>query len=357
MRLSRNPKTILAITTLLLGTLACRAATRWIIPDTPTPPPTSTVTLTPTLTLTPTFTPTSTPTTATYEANCPLVVSQILRDAIPSDNVIHINELARAKDVTYIIHYLVIGDKSETPLLYDAEDSLRDEQEDSAVHQDIWNLFTRLVPLEQREFLNGFNIFTDGQENYLAAVNQSEKSAYRWELNVDILDATQKTSLVYTLLHEQGHLLTLNPTQVKVSLSIYHNPYDEEIYEREVSRCPQYFTGEGCSAPDSYIHVFFERFWTDLYTEWLEIGEEENERSRENKLNLFYDTYQDQFLTDYATTSPAEDIAETFTFFILLPKPELTSIANEKILFLYEYPELIELRTQILKNICVEFEQ
>ena len=89
MTLSHNQENLLSITALLIWTLACRAATRWIIPDTPTSPPIATVTPAPTHTLTPTFTPTSTPTTAVYEARCPLVVSQILRDAIPSDNVIH----------------------------------------------------------------------------------------------------------------------------------------------------------------------------------------------------------------------------------------------------------------------------
>ena len=37
MTLSHNRKIILSITTLLVWTLACRAATRLIIPDTPTP--------------------------------------------------------------------------------------------------------------------------------------------------------------------------------------------------------------------------------------------------------------------------------------------------------------------------------
>ena len=75
---------------------------------------------------------------------------------------------------------------------------------------------------------------------------------------------------------------------------------------------------------------------------------------RANLLDSFYNTYQDQFLTDYAHTNPAEDIAESFTFFILSARPELDSIASEKNLFFYEYPELIELRMQILKNICSE---
>jgi hypothetical protein len=62
-------------------------------------------------------------------------------------------------------------------------------------------------------------------------------------------------------------------------------------------------------------------------------------------------------VSEYAATSPAEDIAEAWAFFLLSPKPELDSISSEKILFFYEYPELVALRTQILTNICAEFPQ
>jgi hypothetical protein len=62
MNLSHHQKIIRSITTLLIWTLACRAATRLIIPDTPTPGPTSTPTFTLTPTLPPTLVPTATPT-------------------------------------------------------------------------------------------------------------------------------------------------------------------------------------------------------------------------------------------------------------------------------------------------------
>jgi hypothetical protein len=341
---------------LLFSTLACRAATRFIIPDTPTPPPTHTPTASLTPTLVPTFTPTATLTPVAYEASCPLVMSQIIEDSVSSDPFVHGNEEISEEDVTYKAHYTVVGDELKTPLFYPVRDSLKDEQEDRASHEKIWSLFRHLIPAERREVLQGFAIFTDGEKNYLAAVNQAERNPYKWDLNVDIIDSTEKTTLVYTLLHEYGHLLTLTSEQVEVSVDLYLHPNDSDIYQQEVDACPHYFTGEGCSNPDSYISVFFARFWTDFYAEWLEIDQVENERSRENKLDLFYDIYQDQFLTDYAPTSPMEDIAESFTFFILTPKTELTSIASEKILFFYEYPELIELRKNILENICAEFQ-
>jgi hypothetical protein len=72
-------------------------------------------------------------------------------------------------------------------------------------------------------------------------------------------------------------------------------------------------------------------------------------------LHNFYKTYSDQFVTEYAATSPEEDIAEAWAFFILSPKPEQDSIANEKVLFFYEYPELVQLRQEILTPLCVKF--
>src|SRR5215211_4494908 len=63
------------ITALLLATLACRAATRLVIPDTPTPRPTGTNT--PTATQTPTALPTLTP-TVLFEAACPVLFADVL---------------------------------------------------------------------------------------------------------------------------------------------------------------------------------------------------------------------------------------------------------------------------------------
>jgi hypothetical protein len=345
-----------AITALLFSTLACRAATRLIIPDTPTPQPTSTSTptLLPTLTLT--LPPTLTP-TLEYTASCPLVLDTIIADSEGFDENFYRDETTADEEVAYLVHYTVVDDELKTPLFDDVPDKLEKEQEDRAAHEDIWKLFMRLIPAEEREIVSGFGIFTDGKYNYLAAVNQAERNPYKWELNVDIADSTQKTVLTFTLLHEFGHLLTLNRDQVEVSVPIYHSPYSEDVYQQELDACPQYFPGEGCSNLNSYINQFFERFWTELYTEWQVIDEEDDKDTRYNLLDDFYDTYQDQFLTDYAPTSPAEDIAESWTFFILAPKPESNSIANEKILFFYEYPELTELRAQILDRICVEYQE
>lgn len=348
MTLRRNHRILAAITALLFPALACRAATRLIIPDTPTPQPT----FTPPPTLTPfppaTLTPTSLP-----EASCPLITTDILTTATEFE----FDSAEDEGDETYLVTYIVNDDAISSPFYEPVPDDLEDERDDRAGHEAIWNYFARLIPLEERDFLSAFAIVTDGNGNILAAVGQSSDDPGAWILEVDILDSTDEYVLTFTLLHEFAHLLTLNASQVPPSLSIFGDPENDGIYQSELAACPQYFPGEGCSTPDSYINLFFERFWLDLYGEWQAIDSEPDEDVYYDLIDDFYDTYRDQFLTDYAATSPAEDIAESFAFFILSPRPDLTSIADEKILFFHEFPELVELRRRILNQLCVEFPQ
>ncbi|MCC6301090.1 MAG: hypothetical protein IT314_17510 [Anaerolineales bacterium] len=338
-------KLILVTLALLSSTLACRAATRLIVPDTPTPlPPTP---IPPTPTPFPTETPTPIP-----EASCPVLTAEILDTAINFD----FDTDENADDEIYLVSYFVNGDEISGPFKESVPDQYKDEQEDSAAHEDIWNYFTRLIPLEARDFLVAFSIVTDGNGNVLAAVAQSSNDAEEWTLEVDILDSTNKQALTVTLLHEFAHLLTLNSSQVPPSEAIFDNPEDDDIYQSELAACPNYFPGEGCSNDSSYINQFFDRFWFDLYAEWEQIDGEDDDDLYEELLDDFYHDYRDQFLTGYAPTSPAEDIAETFAFFILAPKPEPSSIAVEKIRFFYDFPELVELRGQILNGLCKEFQ-
>ena len=257
----------------------------------------------------------------------------------------------------FLVTYEISGDKISGPHIEPVPDELEDERNDRATHEAIWKYFAAIIPGERRGFVSGFSIFTDGIGNHLAAVSPTFLDDEQWTLYVDILDSDSYYDLTYTLIHEQGHLLTLNAEQVPPSKAIFKFPDNKTVYKQEVAACPQYFTGEGCSHPDSYINQFFDRFWTYFYAEWQQIDLEEDEDTRELLLRDFYRVYQDQFLSDYAATNPAEDIAESWAFFVLSPKPELNSIANEKILFFYEYPELVELRTQILNQVCTEFPQ
>jgi hypothetical protein len=300
--------------------------------------------------------------TATPEnLTCPLITNQIVEANAPSSDSTE-DDSGYDEEVSdegiYLVAYLIDNETLTEPYYYeDISSGLQNEQDNFEAHQELWNYFAALIPYEYREHLTEFSIFTDGESNTLAAVAQTYNDPELWGLEVDIADTSDYYYLSFTLVHEFGHLLTLGPEQVPPSLAIFNNPDDNEIYLQELSACSTYFPGEGCSKRASYINQFYEQFWTEIYDEWNEINLEEDEDLYYEKLDDFYYKYEDQFLTDYAATNPAEDIAESFGFFVFAEKPAGDTIAEQKILFFYQFPELVKLRTEILNNLCTVFPQ
>ena len=337
---------------LFLFSLACRAVTRMVLPDTPTPVPP-----TPTATPVPTVPPaTSTP---IFQAACPALLADIMTDATAELKDTKAFDPHRTadddSDFRYLVDYTLKDDKLWKRNDIFIPDGFDKELDRRSAHEWIWNYFAAIIPHEERNFVTEFSVLTDGKQRILGGVSRTRDDPTKWGLRVDILDADDHYSLTYTLNHEFGHLLTLKSSQVALNKTLFYNPDNEAMHQRAVSACPRYFTEDGCSTPGSYINEFFDRYWKTFFAEWQEIDKEKGERSYFNSLHNFYKTYADQFLTEYAATSPDEDIAESWSFFVLAPKPEPTSIANEKILFFYEYPELVQLRQAILIRLCDSF--
>ena len=343
-------KKIFIIPFILTTTLACAYVQNMVFPAAPTPTlPTATPTFLP---------PTSSPTVAStatpaFEAACPNLLAEIIKAA--TKNFVRTRE--NEKPIHFLVLYTIKNNKLAQRQDLFVPEQLRSEWDARAEHESIWNYFKALIPEKDRRMVTEFSIMSDGHENILAAVGPTEDDLSKWGLKVDILDSSDPYLLTFTLLHEFGHLQTLNADQVRLDQFLVHNPDDESARERAIASCPQYFTGQGCSQPASYLNEFFNRYWKDLYSEWQDIDQEQDQGMHATMLANFYKIYQDQFLTDYAATSPMEDIAESWAFFVLSPKPELNSIANEKILFFYEYPELVSLRQEILDRVCAEFPQ
>lgn len=236
-----------------------------------------------------------------------------------------------------IIRYGVQGNQLTSPELGAVTGNLRQYQNDTEMHQRIWVYFANLIPADQRQYITGFGLYTDGEGEVLAYVEPNIDNPQEWSMYVDVIDAANADELTYTLVHEFAHILTLNDRQVPFDSETYFQE-DEDVIAEAEQACPTYFTGEGCSRSNSYINAFFEQFWADIYDEWLDTDPESDE---------FYSRHEEMFVTDYAATNPGEDIAESFTMFVLQPKPEGDTVAEEKILFFYSYPELVQLRTEI----------
>jgi hypothetical protein len=106
---------------------------------------------------------------------------------------------------------------------------------------------------------------------------------------------------------------------------------------------------------EAYLNAFGNRFWTgEVYESWIEVFfmVYNDPAGYRTALDEFYANHREQFVSPYAATNPREDIAESWTEFILRPKPSGTSIADQKVLFFYEFPELVQTREEIIQGVC-----
>ncbi len=250
--------------------------------------------------------------------------------------------------VTYDIH----GDQLSAPAVATVPPQLVRYQRDFSTQKAAWQLFTSMIPAEDRGMLSQFEIITDGPGGVLSAVEQMPSDATRWILETDIADMPDTKNLAFTLLHEYGHLLTLNSSQVPPDLRVFNNPDNTRVRERAVASCATYFPGEGCSLSSSYVNSFFNDFWKGLFSEWSSIDQINDEDRRDARLRSFYRKYSDQFVDSYAASSPVEDIAETWAYFVLSPRPTGESLLDQKMSFFYGYPELVSLREHVRAGLC-----
>ena len=290
-------------------------------------------------------------------ASCPVTMTEIIASAQGDVyNMAEVSDDYVEPKTHYLVIYSVDGDEIIKPIFEAVPNDLKDEQDDAALQNTAWDVFITLIPAQDRQMVVQYNVFTDGYSNTLAAVDQNHADPTQWTLEIDLADLEDKDALLFTLIHEYAHLLTLNSSQAISDQETLEDPTDLSLLRSKAAACPNYFTGNSCSYADSYIHVFYTRFWQDINEEWekvdaLQYGTEDFTPYYDG-LYAFYKSHQDQFVDDYATTHPAEDIAESFTYFVFSPKPMGNSIKEQKIAFFYEYPELIQLRENILNGAC-----
>ena len=268
----------------------------------------------------------------------------------PIDNSIYEEQGA---DFNLVI-YKVDGNEIMDPAVLYVPSEYHKYQEDTASHLRIWDFYVAVIPPELRKRVNEFVIFTDGPEDSAAWVSRSTTDVDYWQVGFDLLDSDYPAFLSDSLVHETAHLLTLNTSQI---------PYDENhfyFYDEQQKNfmpgCEQYAVDGGCSLPNSYINLFYRRFWKENYAAWWKMEQEAQNASSYDeyleRMEQFYDRHSDWFLNSYAATNVEEDMAESFAFFALNARPSGDAIYEQKIAFYYEFPELVEYRQQIIEGLC-----
>jgi hypothetical protein len=176
----------------------------------------------------------------------------------------------------------------------------------------LWNTVISIVPQQWVQNISNFEVFSNYDEGAgYVYIDEQDPSKFVLGLNVQELQDPQE--LVHTIVHELAHIVTLNTAQV----------------DDNATTCSTLDLAEGCSVPTSYINQFNSQFWAN--------GASSNGNA---------------FVSDYASTNVAEDIAESFTAFVLQDRPTGNSIADQKINFFYNYPEMVALRSELRQNIA-----
>jgi len=195
------------------------------------------------------------------------------------------------------------------------------------LYESVWAQFASIIPMyAYTPYLSRFSVLpVNSSYGGLVRELKADLTSWMMYLNLDSYKDGVTQDTIHISIHEFGHILTLNNTQV-----------NSEILE---NGCKIYFTGEGCSKQSSYIGKFQQNFWKG------KSYEKDGNKATKEQINS-------DFVTQYGTTNPGEDIAESWTFFVLQnKKTNTTKIKDQKVNYFYQFPELINLRLQIKKNL------
>ena len=212
------------------------------------------------------------------------------------------------------------------------------------VSRDIWEDFKKVAPQQYLEdYVSFLRVYYDEDDFSAAYVETDSNDVDKWGLGINLSDfngssIAHKKNLIETLIHEFAHILTLNTDQL-----------DFRVSER---RCGTYYPGEGCMFKNSYLNQFVDDFWDqDDFDNSEEIEDERDADDKDDIADEYFEDNADDYVTPYSTWHPAEDIAESFAFFVLKDRPTNDDReVDEKLLFFYEYPELVDMRATIRAN-------
>lgn len=187
----------------------------------------------------------------------------------------------------------------------------------------LWQLFGKVAGRDDiKKWLVSFEVFNDANNDTAASVWASQVAPGKWHMNVNAAFTDDRKDLIHTMVHEYGHIVTLNNSQV-----------DGQV----TGTCPVIQISEGCTVQGTVISQFYQSFWLDY----------DNPESQAD-----YD--QSRFVSDYATTNLSEDVAESFSHFVLRPRPSGDSIRDQKVQLFYNYPDMVDLRSRIRSALASE---
>lgn len=208
-------------------------------------------------------------------------------------------------------------------------------QQDTVKHQEIIAQFKKIVPEEFFDRINSFSLYLGNIDglNSLGRVFylMGKRDVFDFEIAIDkaySVPFNSELGVNYTIAHEFGHVLTLNNTQASIT------DFNED-------NCHNYFD-ETCFYSDSYLNVFYQNYWVPILTDY----------NNSSSYKTYYENHPTEFVSEYAASQPAEDIAETIMMYVLNSVNFTgTTVADQKVKSMNNYTDFQEIRTFATSNI------
>lgn len=194
----------------------------------------------------------------------------------------------------------------------------------------IWSEIVQIIPQEQSDrILNSFMIINKKNDDTLAYVeNEEDSPKFLMAVNEPMHLGTDKLERDLTIVHEFMHMLVLEQAK-----NIDYNDNSKPI-------CNGTIDEDFCFKNNSIYHSFITNFWT------------KSDLANYNNSN-FYEKNQNRFVTEYAASSPHEDISESFAYWVISDKIS-KDIIGDKQSFFGKYSNLVALKAHIRRAIIAD---
>lgn len=157
------------------------------------------------------------------------------------------------------------------------------------------------------------------------------------------------------LSHELAHSITLQDSEfqnINKNKDISKSEFDK--LENECK--PKYFILDGCFADKSLLNQYYQMFWTgELKSEFdlIQTGLYDKKEFNE-KMQIFGNKYQDNFVSNISIENPEEDFSEIFSVWVLMDdKSEISNfspVVQNKINFVSNQSSLAQYKSDFNKS-------
>ncbi|HMS24530.1 MAG TPA: putative zinc-binding metallopeptidase [Acidimicrobiia bacterium] len=185
--------------------------------------------------------------------------------------------------------------------------------------QDIWNQIKNISPNDlTNTYIDTFQVFDNTKDDTLAYVSDDNGDG-KFEIAINSAQHAMSSSKEQTLtiVHELTHIITLN------------------IDQQGDEGCGGYVSEDGCFPSTSIMGSYVSRFWSADLIAQSKSGDIDYERNKKT------------YVSEYATTSPEEDIAESFAFYVVNSSSSSQSIAEQKQAFFNDFDDLVSIKKQM----------